>query len=240
MAQSQTPSMPPDAGKQPGSLRSLNLRGLFLTVIVDAGLAYLIYVLAVPHFPSNSVYPLLLASVPPILGNVFSVVRNRRLDFLAILILLGITFSLITALVTGDQKLLLIRESFLTGGYGLTCLISLVLFPRPLMFYFIRHAVTGNDPERVRDFNARWNNPLFRRFQRIITLVWGIGLFGELIIRIVMIYALSVAAVLAISPIVLNVISILLILWTIQYGRRTLPQIAQSVESERVLSEPAS
>ncbi len=220
MSQSQTPSTLPGPGTQPGSFRGLNLRGFFLTAVIDGGLAYLIYVLLTPHFPANSIYPLLLASFAPILGNIYSLVRNHHLDFLGILVLLGIAFSVITALVTGDQKLLLIRESFITSGYGLACFVSLLFFPRPLMFVLMRHFITGNDSERVRGFNARWNYPPFRRFQRIVTLVWGIGLIGEFIIRLVLIYTLAVAQVLAISPIILDVITVLLILWTMQYGRQ--------------------
>ncbi|HEY7418673.1 MAG TPA: VC0807 family protein [Ktedonobacteraceae bacterium] len=239
---SHVPSTSPGASKQPGSPRNLNLSGLFLTAIVDGGLAYVIYILLIPHFPQNSIYPLLFASLAPLLGNIYSLIRNRRLDFLGILVLLGIAFSLITALVTGDPKLLLIRESFITGGYGLACFVSLLFFPRPLMFVLMRHFITGNDPERIRSFNARWNSPAFRRFQRIVTFVWGVGLVGEFIIRLVMIYMLPVAQVLAIAPIVLTAITVLLILWTIRYGRQNArPGGALSrTSSEEALPEPAS
>jgi len=239
---SPVPSTPSDVGKQPGSPQKINLLGFFQTAIIDGGLAYIIYILLTPRFPPNSVYPLLIASLAPLLGNIYSLIRNRRLDFLGILVLLGIAFSIITTLVTGDQKLLLIRESFVTGGYGLACFVSLVFFPRPLMFVLMRHFITGNDPERIRSFNARWNSPAFRRFQRIVTLVWGIGLVGEFIIRLVMIYTLSVAQVLAISPIILTAITVLLILWTIRYGRQNVRPggaFSQS-NAEGVLSEPAS
>jgi hypothetical protein len=112
---------------------------------------------------------------------------------------------------------LLIRESFFTGGYGAVCLLSL-LFPRPLMFVIGRHFVAGNDPVRAAQYNASWQFPDVRASMRLITLVWGIGLLGEFVIRLVLIYTLSTAQVLAYSSIILFIITVLLIAWTVRYG----------------------
>jgi hypothetical protein len=117
------------------------------------------------------------------------------------------------ALITGNQKFLLIRESFLTLAYGLICLGSLLL-PRPIMFYFGRHFATGNDPIRIASYNALWRYPGFRSLNRLVTIVWGIGMLGDFVIRLALIYALSVAQVLVIAPIVTYVIIIGLIIWT--------------------------
>jgi hypothetical protein len=223
MATTQPPVNSTDASLAP---QGPNLRGLIVSLIIDGAIPFILYLILTPRFPDGSVWPLVIASVAPAIGNVISIVRQRRLDYLGVIVILGLAFTVITAVVTGNQKLLLIRESFFTGGFGLVCLISL-LFPRPLMFVIGRHFATGNDPARIAYFNSLWQYPGFRATQRLITVVWGIGLLGEFVIRLILIYTLSVAQVLAASPVILAIITILLVLWTLAYGRSKARQAAQ-------------
>jgi hypothetical protein len=215
--------------------RGPNMRTLVLTMIIDAALPFLIYQLLTPRFPSGSVTPLLIATIFPALGNVISIIRQRRLDYLGFVILIGIVCSLVFALITGNQKFLLIRESFLTLAYGIVCLGSL-LFPKPIMFYIGRHFATGNDPAKIAYYNALWHYPAFRRLNRLVTMVWGIVLLGEFAIRLMLVYTLTVAQVLAISPVVTYGILIALIGWTIMTSSRAARR-SESLHQQRHAAE---
>jgi hypothetical protein len=57
--------------------------------------------------------------------------------------------SIVAVLLGGNPRVLLVRESFFTGALGVSCFVSLVLLPRPLMFYFGRYFATGECVLRV-------------------------------------------------------------------------------------------
>jgi hypothetical protein len=102
------------------------------------------------------------------------------------------------------------------------------------MFYFGRYFATGDDPAKVAAYNQLWQYEYFRHVNRIITLVWGVAVVGEFLLRVVMVYRLSINQVLALSPIVFNAITIGVIAWTFAYGRfaqRKGEQMQQEAES---------
>jgi intracellular septation protein A len=85
---------------------------------------------------------------------------NRKLDVLSLLVLTGIALSLVATLLGGSPRLLLVRESLVTGIFGLIFLGSL-LFPKPLMLNIVKTTVTkqgmNEDP-----FASRCSIPGFR------------------------------------------------------------------------------
>jgi len=180
------------------SLRQL-VPGLFLSIACTL----ILYSLLRPRFPPTSVTPLLIASLCPVLANIFSIARHRRLDIFGVMVLIGLAVSIAGVLLGGGPRLLLLRESFVTGASGVVMLASLVL-PRPLGYYFARQLLTGNDPEKGAAFAALWQTPPFRRAMRGGTVFWGGLLLGEFGVRVAMVLTLPVVVVLALSPLVLN------------------------------------
>ncbi len=199
--------------------QSFSLRDLVPMLAIDVAMPYCLYVLLSPNFPSNSLIPLLIAALPPAIYGIVGIIRKGHIDYVAALVVLGILITVVAAFITGDQKIFLIRESILTGALGIACLVSL-LFPKPLMFYFGRQFMSGGDPTKAAYYNSLWQYPRFRFSNYLITVVWGIGFVVEFALRVVLVYTLSVAEVLAIAPIVFNAITIGLILWTVAYGNR--------------------
>lgn len=216
---------------------SFSLRDLVPMLAVDVAIPYCLYVLLSPHFPTNSLIPLLIAALPPAVNGVISIVRKRHIDYVGALVILGILVTVVAAFVTGDQKIFLIRESPLTGALGVACLVSL-LFPRPLMFYVGRQFASGGDRAKAAYYTSLWQYPSFRFSNYLITIVWGVALVAEFALRVILVYTLSVAQVLAISPIVFNAITIGLILWTIAYGNRARRKRQQ--QSQDQAAAPAS
>jgi hypothetical protein len=190
------------------------------SLVIDGLLPFLTYLLLTSYVPHLSqVVALGLSATFPTVNGLATIVRRRHLDILGAVVLVGIAVSILATLVGGDPKLLLIRESFVTGALGMVCLTSFV-WPRPLMFYIGRQFSVGEDPVKIADFNALWQYPRARATFRVMTIVWAIGWLSEFALRVVMVWTLSIPEVLAISPIVFNGITIGLIAWTIAYGRR--------------------
>jgi len=197
--------------------QKFSLRDLVPMLAIDVAIPYGLYVILSPHFPSNSLIPLLISALPPAINGVVNIIRKGHIDYVGALVILGIIITAIAAFITGDQKVFLIRESVLTGALGIVCLVSL-LFPRPLMFYFGRQFASGGDPAKAAFYNSLWQRQSFRFFIYVITVVWGVGFVAEFALRVVLVYTLPVAEVVAIAPIIFNVITIGLILWTVAYG----------------------
>jgi hypothetical protein len=105
-----------------------------------------------------------------------------------------------------------------------------------MMFYFGRYFMAGSDPQRRARFNSGWRLAEVRFSNRLITCVWGSVYLGELIIRIALIYHLSAATVLIISPILLGALTLGTMIWTFSYGHhvrlRAMAQLAQASSAE--------
>jgi hypothetical protein len=199
-------------------------RPSILPIVWDIGLNVAIptacYHLSKDYVSPSELTALLLASIYPTLKSIYDVLRRRELDPVSGVVLLGIGSGIAALLFSGSYRILLLRESLFTFVFGLACLGSLLLPSRPLMFYFGRIFATGNDPVRRAEFDASWQYPEARRSHRVVTLVWGLLFIAEFAVRALLIYTVSPATVLAVSPVVLGTATILTIIWTFRYGAR--------------------
>jgi hypothetical protein len=201
------------------------VRGIAWDIALNATIPVVCYYVAKRLFHVTDFAALLAASLFPAMKSVWDVRQKRELDPVTLLILLGIASSALALVATGDQRMLLIRESFFTGAFGIACLISLVL-PRPMMFYFGRYLIAGGDEERRRVFDSRWQYPAVRRAHRRVTIVWGVVFFAEFLGRVGLVYALRPTLVLAVAPIVTGLATIGTIVWTLRYAARVRQRLA--------------
>ncbi len=139
----------------------------------------------------KSVVALSLVSIFPLGATLVGWVRTRRVDILGALSFVFIVVGVATGLITGSPRFLLLKESAFTGIFGLVFLGSL-LRERPVMFYFGRQFATGGDPDRVAAWDGLWQYPQFRHAQRVITAVWGIGWLADALVRVGLVFVLSV------------------------------------------------
>jgi hypothetical protein len=197
---------------------AIGARGLLLSIILNAIIPFVIYWFVKHYLNPSEFVALCAASIFPLLYSIYEFSEHRSFDLIAIFSLLGIIVSIIGVALGGDTKILLIRESFFTAMLGVACFISLLL-PRPLMFYVGRQFMTGKDPAKMAEFDARWQHPYARFVHRLITIVWGSAYVGEFIIRVILVYTFSTALVLVLSPILLGAITIGAIAWTLAYVR---------------------
>jgi hypothetical protein len=194
-------------------------------IALNATIPVACYWLAKRFVSPSELTALMFATVFPLLKSGYDATTHREIDPVAALVLLGIATSVLALLVGGDPRLLLIRESFFTGAFGIVCLISLT-FPRPIMFYFGRYFIAGNDPQKRQTFDARWDDPHVRFAHRLVTVVWGVVYAGEFVIRVFLVYRLSASAVLVLTPFMTGTATVLTVMWTFWYAFRVRARIA--------------
>jgi len=145
--------MPPPNGQvtsridtSPSTMTAIRplIRGTVRDVALDATVPVICYYVAKRFFSASDFAALVVASGFPVVKSVWEVRRHRAIDPVALLILLGIASSALALVVSGNPRMLLVRESFFTGAFGIACLVSLA-FPRPMMFYFARYFLAGGD-----------------------------------------------------------------------------------------------
>jgi hypothetical protein len=188
-------------------------------IALNAIIPVVLYKLSKHYVSPSEVTALLIATTFPLGKSIYDLVRRGQVDPVSMVVLLGIGADGVALLLGGSPRLLLVRESLFTGAFGIACFVSLLL-PRPIMFYFARHFVAGTDPQRQAAFNGGWQLREVRFCHRLITAVWGSVFVGELILRIVLIYSVSAAAVLIVSPILLGALTIAAMIWAFGYGHR--------------------
>ncbi len=202
------------AATQPNSM----VRGLIVSVFINGFLPFFIYGLLSDSI--GTVPALLISGVPPLLDSIYTLIKRGHLDALGAIILSGIVLSILVAFIGGNERILLARESLITGLIGVGFLATLFVLPRPVQFYIARHFATGNDPVKVAEFDGYWKYEGFRFSMRFMTTVWGIGLIVEAVIRISLALTIPIQTFLAVSPFIAYGIWGGLMVWTMWYSAR--------------------
>jgi len=163
---------------------------------------------------------LLASALPPLVWSCAELIRHRRLDALSMVILAGIGLSLFALMLGGNPKLLLVRESLISGLIGVAFLIS-APFARPLVYHLARAMARRQEPDDgCIAFDEWWQEPGSVRMLRGITWGWGFGLTFEALLRGWLAWHWTSERFLLVSPFVSYGLIGLLLLWTIWYRRR--------------------
>ena len=93
-----------------------------LDFLVNLGGPWLVYRLV--EGSTSITGALIWSSVPPIIWSLWQLVHSRKLDVISMLVIAGIGASLAATMLGGNPRLLLVRESFITGIFGLVFLAS--------------------------------------------------------------------------------------------------------------------
>jgi hypothetical protein len=126
--------------------------GLIPGILVNAVLPLVAYTILTGRGWSP-VAALSTSAAFPVIATLVSIARTRSLDGLALISLILIVLGLLGSLVTGSPRFHLVKESVLTGVFGIAFAVSLAL-PRPLAFFFGRQFATAGDPPECRPGTA--------------------------------------------------------------------------------------
>lgn len=188
-----------------------------IDLLVNVALPWLVYRLAEPAY--GEYRALLASSVPPILWSLGEFAWHRRLDALSLIVLAGIALSLAATLLGGDARLLLVRESMISGLIGVAFLGSLAS-AKPLVYFLARATLAREGDERADAFDEWWQEGRAQRTIRVMTLGWGSGLLAEATLRTWLAWHWPPERVLAIAPFVSYGVMGALFLWTVWYRRQ--------------------
>ncbi|WP_329336308.1 hypothetical protein OG866_19225 [Streptomyces sp. NBC_00663] len=169
-------------------------RPLVLDVAVPVGSYYLFR----DAFGMSTFAALAWSSVVPAGRTVWCAVRERKANGLAGLILVVNVVSLLLSFVTGDPRLMLAKDSAVSSTVGIGILVSVVL-GRPMMTAALKPFLVKADAAK----QAAWERLLggtavgsasadFRRAERVFSVVWGVVLLAECVVRIVGAYTVPV------------------------------------------------
>jgi hypothetical protein len=200
-------------------------------IVIAGVIPLVVYNLLRPHLSSDAA-GLAIVSVIPAAEVGWHRWKDGSFDPIGVIAVVGLTFGLVSALLTHGNALgLKLRESALTGLFGLVCLASLFA-PRPVMFFLARSFATGGEKEAVAAFNERLTVPGVVSRYRFVTAVWGLGLVAETALRTVLALSVSTAQFLAVAPIIGWVTIGGLLTFTTLYARREEARFAPEAEAE--------
>ena len=198
------------------SARRQIIQGIFVSIFINGIIPIAIYNMLLPHF--TSLTSLIIATTIPLFDNFYHIIKQKQVDAFGMFMLAGFVLSILALLLGGNEKVILLKESFVTGLLGLIFVGSL-FFPKPLIYYFAIRFSTSGSPAGKSAFEEGWKWPYFRFVMRLMTAVWGVSLVAEAIIKIILVSRLSVSAFLAVSPLVLYGIIGMTIAWTVLYRK---------------------
>jgi len=162
---------------------------------------------------------LLVASVPPLLWGIGTLVQTRRIDALSVLALAGIALSLLAFAGGGSAVALQLREKLVTLVIALAFLGSAAI-GRPLIGPLARATVAREGAEAVARMAAVQHSAAFKRSIMVMTLVWGFGLLADFAVSVALIRVLTIGQYLIVGPVVGYATMGSLALWTVVYRRR--------------------
>ncbi|WP_405017136.1 hypothetical protein OHV05_08665 [Kitasatospora sp. NBC_00070] len=168
----------------------------------------------------SEVSAVLVSALWPVVDMAIYLAWHRRIDEFAALSLIFLGLTALVA-VAGPQsaQLLLVKESLVTGLFGVVCLATLAA-PRPLMFYFGRKFGTDGTAEGIERWNGLWALPGFRKVQRNLTIGWGVVYVAEAAVRVALSYELSTGAMVTLNSVLSYAVTGALIAWTLLYAKR--------------------
>ncbi|MDH6112006.1 hypothetical protein P3T36_005017 [Kitasatospora sp. MAP12-15] len=188
----------------PGAVGTSNplpaaLRPLAVDIVVPLAVYYLAHSVA----GLGLVASLALSSVVPAVRTVAGLLQERSVNGLAALMLAVNLVGIALGAVAGDPRLMIAKDGAVSSVIGLSIVVS-ALRGRPLMSAGLKPFLTRGDV----GLSARWDllaqdSTEFRRAERHHSIIWGLALVAECVLRIVLAYTLPVATMVWLATVLL-------------------------------------
>ncbi|MFJ9946717.1 VC0807 family protein [Kitasatospora sp. NPDC091207] len=191
------------AGTKAPNPLAATLRPLALDVAAPLAGYYLLH----SAFGMSEFAALAWSGVIPAGRTVVGLVRERKLNLWASMMLGVNLIGLALTTVTGDARLMLAKDGALSGSIALAILASTVL-GRPMMSPMLMPFLTKGDQarsaawQRLADGRAARSRS-FRRYERLFSGIWGTALLAECVARVVGAFTLPVSTMAWLSTVFL-------------------------------------
>lgn len=207
----------PDAGLR--RLVRANVLNVVFEVIVPMALFYGLRIAGVGQW--WALMAGVLVAAPYV---VWTIVRNRRVDLVALVTLSVLVLSVVLGLLSDDPRTLVIREGWtaaLGGVFGAWMLVS-VFIGRPAQLTLGRTiAEVKRGAEGADAWVGRWDTDArFRRGLRINTAAWGAVLLAGAVLHIVLVYTLPIDLIALVTNVAWFGALAVLIVWHVWYLKK--------------------
>ncbi|HUC37010.1 MAG TPA: VC0807 family protein [Acidimicrobiales bacterium] len=214
------------------AIGALSLRTLAPQILTGGVAPFVVYQIG-RHFGLADDVALALSAVPPAVSVLVSWAWKRRLDPIGAIALISIVAGLAAMVfMNGSEVLFKMRESVVTGAFGVICLVSLVTPGKPAMFVMGRALTADAGKQHVAGFDELWEQPRARRVFILLTLVWGVGLVAEATVRALLVYALPTGTFLAVTPVLFWVVLGSLLYFTVTFVRSSRRRAAAELATQ--------
>lgn len=192
-------------------------RHVLPSLLISGVAPVVVYALLRSHM--TDMHALLITMAIPLGEGTATLIRHRRLNVFGAAVAASIALGVITALVSGNPRALLARESLLSGVFGVVMLLSL-LNKQPLVYYIAGHFIAGHDAERLHDYRCKGKSPWIRNFFRLLTAVWGGITLGDGLLNTYLAFHLSIPTYLIVTPLARYSIMGAALAWTLAHAHR--------------------
>ncbi|RUS15448.1 hypothetical protein BC937DRAFT_92425 [Endogone sp. FLAS-F59071] len=189
-----------------------------ITLIIDAIAPVVLYSILKNNL--QLVWAILISGTPPVLSVILNAIKAHRVDAIGIIVTSSFLITLIASFISGNPRLLLLRESFNAGIVGVIFLFTLIPIRglRPIMYYLTRQLVAG-DTVTTEYHTWLWTvSSRFRKLLYVITVLWGVGEVAEMGVRLVFVFTLPIDDVVYVSNLALAAITVTMVLTTVGLG----------------------
>ncbi|MEV5718156.1 VC0807 family protein [Amycolatopsis mediterranei] len=186
-------------------------RTLIGTLALDVGMPVAAYFVA--GLAGASTYQaLLIGTVVAGLRVLWVVARQRRIEPFALFLLLMFGVSLVLAFVGGDARLLLAKDAATSLLAGLV-MVGSCLVGKPFACYAAERMARSSG--RTEQFRAAADAPGGQAHWHRVSLVWGIALLVDALVRVAAIYLLPVDLAAGLSQVLMVAVYVGLVPWTL-------------------------
>jgi hypothetical protein len=241
------PGSPPGAGGADAGTPALDpswtpgvpsVKELLPSLVFGAAVPIAVYFAVRPHV-STDAEGLIIAGSVSVAWILVQFVRNRHVDFVGAVVLLGFVIGVVSStLLGGNSYMLKVRDAFFTALFGIACIVTIYTHDRPALFYVGRYLSAGNDPTKLAAYNELHEIPTARRVFRVLSVVWGIGLVIEASARMTLAEALHTSTYVAVSPFITATVIGSLFAFTIVYSKRAQLEAAALMTSVAETAQP--
>ncbi|MFI7611557.1 VC0807 family protein [Nonomuraea terrae] len=161
---------------------------------------------------------LLAGAVLPAGRAVHGIVKERRVSGVTLFVLGTMSLTVAMSSVTGEARVLLIRDAWGSAAMALWLLLS-VLWAKPAL-YEARMFMAG---DRRAAWESSWERrPAFRRALWVFTAVWGVAFALDIAVRVLMAMTLPIDLVPVLDDVLLAVTLLALVAIQRSWGPRYL------------------
>jgi hypothetical protein len=197
-----------------------SIKELLPSLVFGAAVPIGVYFAVRPHV-STDAEGLIAAGSASVAWILIQFVRQRQLDFVGAIVLFGFVVGVVSStLLGGNSYVLKVRDAAFTAIFGIACIVTVYTHDRPALFYVSRYLSAGNDPAKVAVYNDLHEIPTARHVFRVLSVVWGIGLFVEASSRMVLADVLHTGTYVAVSPFITAIVIGSLFAFTVVYAKR--------------------